>query len=110
MYSKIIIFYYVLQPTLLPHTTSRILFAFTVNPLRISAFVTVVDIEQPPRRWEAGKLGSWEAGKLGSWEAGKLGSWEAGKDAVEGIVTKGQQLIADAKAFPELSITLGHDD
>jgi hypothetical protein len=51
-----------------------------------SAFVTVVDMEQPPRRWVAGK------------------------DAVEGIVAKGQQLIADATAFPELSTTLGHDD
>ena len=51
-----------------------------------SAFVTVVDMEQPPKRWVAGK------------------------DAVEGIVAKGKQLIADATAFPELSITLGHDD
>ncbi len=59
-------FPYVLQPTLLPYTTSRILFAFTVNPLRISAFVTMVDMEQPPRRWVAGK------------------------DAVESIVAKGQ--------------------
>jgi len=79
-------FPYVLQPTLSPHIASRILFAFTVNPLRISAFVTVVDMEQPPRRWVAGK------------------------DADEGIVAKGQQLIADATAFPELSITLGHDE
>jgi hypothetical protein len=39
-----------------------------------------------------------------------LGSWVAGKDADEGIVAKGQQLIADATAFPELSITLGHDE
>ena len=43
-------FPYVLQPTLLPYTTSRILFIFTVNPLRISAFFTVVDLEQPLRR------------------------------------------------------------
>jgi len=43
-------------------------------------------MEQPPRRWVAGK------------------------DADEGIVAKGQQLIADATAFPELSITLGHDE
>lgn len=47
-------FPYVLQPTLSPHIASRILFDFTVNPLRISAFVTVVDMEQPPRRWVAG--------------------------------------------------------
>jgi len=59
-------FPYVLQPTLSPHTASRILFAFIVNLLRISAFVTVVDMAQPPRRRRAGK------------------------DAVEGIVAKEQ--------------------
>ncbi len=43
-------FPYALQPILSPHIASRILFAFTVNPTRIFAFVTEVDMEQPPRR------------------------------------------------------------
>lgn len=51
-----------------------------------SAFVSVVDMQPPPKRWVAGK------------------------DAVEGIVAKGRQLIADATALPELSTGLGHDD
>lgn len=51
-----------------------------------SAFVSVVDMEQPPRRWVAGQ------------------------DAVDGIVAKAHRLIADATAFPELSTTLAHDD
>jgi len=51
-----------------------------------SAFVTIVDMEQPPKRWVAGK------------------------DAVEGIVAKGRQLIADATAFSELSTGLAHED
>lgn len=52
----------------------------------VSAFVSVVDMEQPPKRWVAGA------------------------DAVEGIAAKGHQLIADATAFAELSARLGHDD
>ena len=51
-----------------------------------SAFVSVVDMEQPPKRWVAGK------------------------DAVDGIIAKGHQLIADATAFPELSTELEHDN
>jgi len=51
-----------------------------------TAFITVVDMAHPPKRWVAGE------------------------DAVQGIVAKGQQLIADATAFPELSNTLSHDD
>jgi len=51
-----------------------------------SAFVSVVDMEPPPERWVAGQ------------------------DAVDGIVAKGRQLIADATAFTELSTTLAHDD
>ncbi|MEV5831624.1 hypothetical protein AB0L25_39290 [Spirillospora sp. NPDC052242] len=51
-----------------------------------SAFVSVVDMEQPPKRWVAGE------------------------DSVEGIVAKGRQLVADATAFPELSTGLAHDD
>jgi NAD(P)-dependent dehydrogenase (short-subunit alcohol dehydrogenase family) len=51
-----------------------------------SAFVAVVNMEQPPKRWVAGD------------------------DAVDGIVAKGRQLIADATAFPELSTGLAHDD
>ncbi|MFA4870425.1 MAG: SDR family oxidoreductase [Pedobacter sp.] len=51
-----------------------------------SAFLSVVDSEKPPKRWVAGE------------------------DAVEGIIAKGRQLIADAEAFPELSTRLGHDD
>jgi NAD(P)-dependent dehydrogenase (short-subunit alcohol dehydrogenase family) len=51
-----------------------------------SAFVTVVDMEKPPRRWVAGQ------------------------DAVEGIVGKAHQLIADATAHPALSTTLAHDE
>lgn len=51
-----------------------------------SAFVSVVDMDQPPTRWVAGQ------------------------DAVEGIVAKGHQLIADATALPELSTGLAHDD
>jgi hypothetical protein len=35
--------------------------------------------------------------------------WVAGSDAVEAIVAKGHQLVADATAFPELSTTLAHD-
>jgi len=51
-----------------------------------SAFVLVVDMQQPPKRWVAGE------------------------DAVEGITAKGRQLIADAIAFAELSTGLAHDD
>lgn len=51
-----------------------------------SALVTVVDMDQPPRRWVAGQ------------------------DAVNGIVAKAHRLIAEATAFPELSTTLSHDD
>lgn len=51
-----------------------------------SAFVSVVDMERPPKRWVAGE------------------------DSIEGIVAKGRQLVADATAFPELSTGLGHDD
>lgn len=50
------------------------------------AFVTVVDMAQPPKRWVAGT------------------------DAVEGIAAKGRQLIADATAFAELSTRLAHED
>jgi NAD(P)-dependent dehydrogenase (short-subunit alcohol dehydrogenase family) len=51
-----------------------------------SAFIYIVDMKQPPKRWVAGE------------------------DAVEGIAAKGRQLIADATAFSELSIGLAHDD
>lgn len=51
-----------------------------------SAFLSVVDMEHPPKRWVAGK------------------------DAVHGIIEKGQQLIADANAMYELSTSLNHDD
>lgn len=51
-----------------------------------SAFITVVDMEHPPRRWVAGQ------------------------DAVDGIIAKAHRLIADASAFPELSTKLAHDD
>ncbi|KUG09079.1 SDR family oxidoreductase [Solirubrum puertoriconensis] len=51
-----------------------------------AVFVTVVDMEQPPKRWVAGT------------------------DAVEGITAKGRQLIADATAFSELSTGLAHAD
>jgi NAD(P)-dependent dehydrogenase (short-subunit alcohol dehydrogenase family) len=51
-----------------------------------AAFVTVVDMAQPPKRWVAGA------------------------DAVAGITAKGRQLIADATAFTELSTGLGHED
>lgn len=51
-----------------------------------SAFVTVVDMEPPPKRWVAGQ------------------------DAVDGIVGKAHRLIADATAFPDLSTNLSHDD
>lgn len=51
-----------------------------------SAFVSVVDMKPPPKRWVAGE------------------------DAVEGISAKGRQLIADATAFRELSTGLAHDD
>jgi NAD(P)-dependent dehydrogenase (short-subunit alcohol dehydrogenase family) len=51
-----------------------------------AAFVSVVDMEQPPKRWVAGE------------------------DAVEGIIAKGRQLIADATAMPELSTGLAYDD
>lgn len=50
-----------------------------------SAFVQVMGMQEPPRRWVAGS------------------------DAVEGIIAKGHQLVADATAFPELSTTLAHD-
>lgn len=50
------------------------------------AFVSVVDIEQPPQRWVAGE------------------------DAIQGVIAKGRQLIADATALPELSTGLAHDD
>ena len=36
--------------------------------------------------------------------------WIAGQDAVEGIIAKGHQLIADASAFHDLSTSLGHED
>jgi NAD(P)-dependent dehydrogenase (short-subunit alcohol dehydrogenase family) len=51
-----------------------------------SAFISIVDMKQPPKRWVAGE------------------------DAVEGIAAKGHQLIADATAFSELSTGLAHDD
>lgn len=51
-----------------------------------SAFVSIVDMKQPPKRWVAGE------------------------DAVEGISAKGSQLIANANAFRELSTGLAHDD
>lgn len=51
-----------------------------------SAFIYIVDMKQPPKRWVAGE------------------------DAVEGIAAKGRQLIADATAFSELSTGLAHDD
>jgi NAD(P)-dependent dehydrogenase (short-subunit alcohol dehydrogenase family) len=51
-----------------------------------AAFVSVVDMDPPPRRWVAGQ------------------------DAVEGIIAKGRQLVADATAFPALSTTLGHEE
>jgi hypothetical protein len=36
--------------------------------------------------------------------------WVAGSAAVQGIIAKGRQLIADPTAFTELSTELGHDD
>lgn len=36
--------------------------------------------------------------------------WVAGTDAVEAILAKGHQLIADATAFSELSNSLGRHD
>jgi NAD(P)-dependent dehydrogenase (short-subunit alcohol dehydrogenase family) len=51
-----------------------------------SAFVSIVDMKQPPKRWVAGE------------------------DAVEAISAKGSQLIADATAFRELSTRLAHDE
>lgn len=50
------------------------------------AFVSVVNMEQPPKRWVAGQ------------------------DAVDGITAKGHRLIADAAAFRDLSISLEHGD
>jgi NAD(P)-dependent dehydrogenase (short-subunit alcohol dehydrogenase family) len=51
-----------------------------------SAFVSVVDMQPPPKRWVAGK------------------------DAYEAVIAKGHQLVADATAFTELSTELGHND
>lgn len=51
-----------------------------------SAFVSVVDMNPPPKRWVAGA------------------------DAVEGISAKGHQLITDATAFTGLSTDLAHED
>lgn len=51
-----------------------------------SAFVSVIGMAQPPKRWVAGK------------------------DAVDGIIAKGHQLIAEANAFLELSTSLDHND
>ena len=51
-----------------------------------SAFIRVVDMDTPPKRWVAGQ------------------------DAVDGIVAKAQQLIAAANALLELSTSLAHDD
>jgi NAD(P)-dependent dehydrogenase (short-subunit alcohol dehydrogenase family) len=50
------------------------------------AFVSVVDMDQPPKRWVAGE------------------------DAVEAVITKARQLIDDANAFAELSTGLAHED
>jgi len=36
--------------------------------------------------------------------------WVAGKDAVDGIISKGHQLIADANTFLELSTSLDNND
>ena len=51
-----------------------------------SAFIQVVDMETPPKRWVAGQ------------------------DAVDGILAKAQQLTAEANALLELSTSLAHDD
>lgn len=51
-----------------------------------TAFVSVVDMEQPPRRWVAGK------------------------DSVDAIVAKGKQLVDDATAYLDLSTGLSHED
>lgn len=51
-----------------------------------ATFVSIVDMPSPPERWIAGK------------------------DAYDGIISKGNRLIADATAFTELSTSLGHDD
>jgi NAD(P)-dependent dehydrogenase (short-subunit alcohol dehydrogenase family) len=51
-----------------------------------AAFVSVVDMDHPPRRWVAGQ------------------------DAVDGITAKGHRLIADAATFHDLSTSLAHGD
>jgi NAD(P)-dependent dehydrogenase (short-subunit alcohol dehydrogenase family) len=51
-----------------------------------AAFVSIVDMQPPPRRWVAGE------------------------DAVNAICAKGSQLIVDATAFGALSTGLAHDE
>ncbi|EOB3457310.1 SDR family NAD(P)-dependent oxidoreductase [Enterococcus hirae] len=51
-----------------------------------NAFVSIVDMEQPPRRWVAGK------------------------DAVDDVIAKGKQLVEDATAYLDLSTNLDHED
>lgn len=51
-----------------------------------TAMVSIVDMEQPPRRWVAGK------------------------DAVDDVIAKGKQLVEDATAYLDLSTNLDHED
>lgn len=51
-----------------------------------SAFVSVIGMPQPTKRWVAGK------------------------DAAEGIIIKGHQLIAEVNSFLELSTSPDHND
>ncbi|MDB7087192.1 hypothetical protein PM729_05750 [Enterococcus mundtii] len=51
-----------------------------------NAFVSIVDMEQQPRRWVAGK------------------------DAVDDVIAKGKQLVADATAYLDLSTNLDYED
>lgn len=51
-----------------------------------TAFISIMDMEQPPKRWVAGK------------------------DAVDDVIAKGKQLVEDATAYFDLSTSLSHED